>query len=162
MSAHIYPRAALGQGSPATPMYISAITIDLASWPGTQSLPGQELWFAEVTVNGRFDASPAADFSDLSFMTGKSRSRRKAPFTLSPGGPGLMTINLDTPYCYTGVGDLLIDWRNNAGQAPGPVSARVISGTSQGMFLTTTSQPPSPWASNGYRNNAPMWITLHY
>ncbi len=162
MSAHIYPRASLGQTPTRDPRFIWAITIDLASWPGTLPLSGQEIWLSEVTADGRFDADPSAAFSDLTFVTGKTRVQHKAPFTFSPGGTGQVTVNLDKPFCYTGVGDLVIDWRNNAGSTPGPVAAKVISGTNQGMFLMGNIAPASPWSTNGFRTSSPMWVTLHY
>lgn len=153
VSGNIYTSGSLG-----TSKQITGIQIFPAGFTTPYSFTNQEIWMGQIT-NGAFGASPQVNFSDLTFTQALTQVKASFTYTVSTNG-AWQNINFDNNFCYDGVNNLILVWRNYDGSwSSGYGNWQVANVVNRSM--NASSDPAFP-TGTGTRTNFPLLIKLNY
>jgi len=90
---------------------ITGIEFDVSSYTTPYTYNNLEIWLHQVTNSIFPSASPQINLSDMTI----SKSVKVATVNLSIATNGWQTINFSTNYCYDGINNLIVEYRNYDG-----------------------------------------------
>jgi hypothetical protein len=156
ISASIYTQSQVGAGKQITGLQVYA-----RSFTTPYTVLNQEIWIGEITNSTFPTTTPAVDFSDLTFVSGKPLTKVKASFTFTVSSNYVwINVNFDTPYCYEGTNNLILVWKNYDGSwQSGFGDFQAGNVVSRGMYK---GNDPSFPTGNGTRDNYPLLVKFNY
>jgi hypothetical protein len=122
------------------------------------TMQNQEIWIGEISNSTFPTSTPAVDFSDLTFIKPLTKvTTRNVTIT---NNLTWNTVGFDFPYCYDGINNLLVVWKNYDGDWTGGFGeCQVANVVSRGMYKNQDVSFPT---GNGTRDNFPLLIKFSY
>lgn len=106
-SATIILQSEIGSGE----KQINKLGIYFESFSGSYNVNNQEVWIAHVTESV-FDSTPEVGYAD---MTISDLTQCHSGFSFTFSGAGTYIITFENNFCYNGVDNLLVIWKNKDG-----------------------------------------------
>lgn len=153
ISASIYNASLFGDSN----CQITGAQIFFQSFTTPYTVNNQEIWIGEISNSTFPTTTPQVDFSDLTFVRPLTKVKT---FNLTITNNGTWhNFDFDTPYCYSGLGNIIFVWKNYDGSwAAGYGNSYVGNVVSKAMYKGFDANFPT---GTGTRDNFPLLVKFN-